>query len=73
VDDWTILFVKYVKFSVIFAGVFEYDVTPQPDDNQDRRNYLVENLKPGNIYQFRVAAKNGYNGISPLSYPSGET
>jgi hypothetical protein len=41
-------------FYVIFAGVFEYDVTPQPDENQDRRNYLIENLKPGNIYQFRV-------------------
>ena len=53
--------------------VFEYDVTPQPDENQDRRNYLIENLKPGNIYQFRVAAKNGYNGISPVSYPSGKT
>ncbi|XP_052094174.1 contactin-like [Mytilus californianus] len=53
--------------------VFERDVMPMGDARADRRSYLVKNLKPGNQYQFRVAAKNGYAGISPQSYPSALT
>ena len=53
-------------------GVFEVDVMPQGESRADRRSYLVQNLKPGNVYQFRVAAKNGYAGISPTSVPSGK-
>lgn len=40
------------------------------DPDPQRRQFLVQNLKPGSAYSFRMRAKNDY-GVSPFSKPTG--